>query len=274
MTVSFPTRFGRHLLLGAVTPVVAAGCAQTTREKKSMTDVVDPSDTNATDDTDGVIGAEATDDADSVDATDVTDGVDATEATDSEADSDGTDAVDDTDAVDATDAVDGTENVDGNEDSTDVTDSTDFSSIELLSLKGGRCSPPSSLEYAPIGANSLRRKLRGDRSISILSYPLNSSWAIFNAKCASCHTTGTSGTLQIGAGVIAAAYASSQQGAYSLMGTKAAAALVRIQNGTMPQGKGCTDNPALDEMKPACLTAAEQATIKVWLDGGQAGPTP
>ena len=29
-----------------------------------------------------------------------------------------------------------------------------FSSIELLSLKGGRCSPPSSLEYAPIGAQS------------------------------------------------------------------------------------------------------------------------
>ena len=29
-----------------------------------------------------------------------------------------------------------------------------FSSIELLSHKGGRCSPPSSLEYAPIGAQS------------------------------------------------------------------------------------------------------------------------
>ncbi len=53
-----------------------------------------------------------------------------------------------------------------------------FSSIELLSLKGGRCSPPSSLEYAPSGAQSkqgggLRRKLRGVRSISILSDPLS-----------------------------------------------------------------------------------------------------
>ena len=52
-----------------------------------------------------------------------------------------------------------------------------FSSIELLSLLDGRCSPPSSLEYAPSGAQSkqgggLRRKLHGVRSISILSDPL------------------------------------------------------------------------------------------------------
>ena len=33
-------------------------------------------------------------------------------------------------------------------------DTTQFSSIELLSLKGGRCSPPSSLEYAPSGDQS------------------------------------------------------------------------------------------------------------------------
>ncbi len=35
-----------------------------------------------------------------------------------------------------------------------IRDTTQFSSIELLSLEGGRCSPPSSLEYAPIGAQS------------------------------------------------------------------------------------------------------------------------
>lgn len=37
----------------------------------------------------------------------------------------------------------------------------------------------------------------------------------------------------------------------------------------MPQGAGCTGNPATDAGYPACLTAAEQATIQAWITGGQ-----
>ena len=39
--------------------------------------------------------------------------------------------------------------------------------------------------------------------------------------------------------------------------------------GSMPQGGGCTGNPALDAAKPQCLTAAEQSTLQAWITGGQ-----
>jgi hypothetical protein len=45
--------------------------------------------------------------------------------------------------------------------------------------------------------------------------------------------------------------------------------LIRIQAGSMPQGGGCTGDPAQDAAKPGCLTADEQAKIKAWIDGGQ-----
>jgi hypothetical protein len=37
----------------------------------------------------------------------------------------------------------------------------------------------------------------------------------------------------------------------------------------MPQGAGCTGKPAMDMGNPACLTAAEQATLQAWITGGQ-----
>lgn len=88
---------------------------------------------------------------------------------------------------------------------------------------------------------------------------------ILGAKCAPCHTVSGSGGANLGNN-----YASTQLASYYCVGkTKGACALTRIQNGTMPAGGTCTGNPALDAGKPQCLTAAEQATIQAWIDGGQ-----
>jgi hypothetical protein len=43
---------------------------------------------------------------------------------------------------------------------------------------------------------------------------------------------------------------------------------VRVKDGSMPVGGGCTGNPALDAGKAQCLTAAEQAVLQAWIDGG------
>ncbi|MGC4117712.1 MAG: hypothetical protein QM765_24775 [Myxococcales bacterium] len=88
---------------------------------------------------------------------------------------------------------------------------------------------------------------------------------IFQAKCGSCHTTGGSGGSNF-----ATKYSDSQLPSSSCPGkTKGACTIVRIQNGTMPAGAGCTGNPAQDSGKPKCTTASEQATIQVWINGGQ-----
>jgi hypothetical protein len=88
---------------------------------------------------------------------------------------------------------------------------------------------------------------------------------IFVNYCSSCHTTGGSGGTNF-----AASYADSQLPSASCPGlTRGACALQRIQTGSMPSGAGCTGNPGLDVGKPQCLTAAEQATIAAWIQGGQ-----
>ena len=43
---------------------------------------------------------------------------------------------------------------------------------------------------------------------------------------------------------------------------------VRIHNGSMPQGAGCTGDPELDVDMPGCLTADEQDLIDWWIEGG------
>jgi len=44
--------------------------------------------------------------------------------------------------------------------------------------------------------------------------------------------------------------------------------LVRVQDGSMPQGAGCTGDPILDAKTAACLSSAEQQILEVWvLDG-------
>jgi hypothetical protein len=91
---------------------------------------------------------------------------------------------------------------------------------------------------------------------------------IFQAKCSPCHTVGDS------AGVnFASSYADTQVAgspAYCPSGiTVGACTLVRIQNGSMPFGAGCTGDPAQDVGNSACVTAAQQATLQSWISDGQ-----
>jgi hypothetical protein len=98
---------------------------------------------------------------------------------------------------------------------------------------------------------------------------------VFRAYCADCHSTQGNGGLDIAAGDITTAYASSQLPSYFVPGqTKGFAALVRIQNGDMPLGAGCSGTPAADATTPACLTASEQGRLQTWIQDGQPGPLP
>jgi hypothetical protein len=88
---------------------------------------------------------------------------------------------------------------------------------------------------------------------------------IFAAKCSPCHTVGGSGGANF-----AISYADTQLPSYYCVGeTKGACTLVRILDGSMPPRRGCTGNAALDVGNTACMTAAEQATIKKWILDGQ-----
>lgn len=78
--------------------------------------------------------------------------------------------------------------------------------------------------------------------------------------CISCHPTGTFTT----------SYADSQSASAACPAkTKGECSLIRIKSGSMPSGKGCTGNPAVDVGNANCLTAAEQAVLQAWVDGGQ-----
>ncbi len=99
--------------------------------------------------------------------------------------------------------------------------------------------------------------------------------AIFAAKCTPCHAGGGSGGHNMAAASVDAAYTDSQKAAANAAcagKTKGACALVRIQAGQMPLGRGCSGNPETDAANDACLTAAQQATLKAWIDDGQLAP--
>jgi hypothetical protein len=88
---------------------------------------------------------------------------------------------------------------------------------------------------------------------------------ILAAHCAPCHTQFMSGGANF-----ASSYADSQLNSYYCPGkTKGACTIVRIKEGSMPQGAGCTGNPATDAGNAACLSAAEQSIIQAWIAGGQ-----
>ncbi len=96
---------------------------------------------------------------------------------------------------------------------------------------------------------------------------------IFVNRCTQCHAVVGFGGFDIAGPNIAAAYFDSQQPSYWAPGlTKGYAALLRIQNGSMPPNGGCTGNPVLDAGLPACLTAPEQAVLSAWIADGQLGP--
>jgi hypothetical protein len=94
---------------------------------------------------------------------------------------------------------------------------------------------------------------------------------IYAAHCAPCHTTGDSGGVNF-----ATSYADTQKApnanvpACSAVTTVGSCTLIRIKNGQMPKGAGCTGNPTTDAGKAACLTAAQQATLQAWITGGEA----
>ena len=107
----------------------------------------------------------------------------------------------------------------------------------------------------------------------------NRVWPIYQQRCKTCHTAGASGGHSIGNANLNTAFTDSQKPAYSVSGSKGAATLARIQAGTMPQGKGCSGDPATDygagmseNDAKWCLTADEQALIQQWLDDGEPGP--
>ncbi len=96
---------------------------------------------------------------------------------------------------------------------------------------------------------------------------------IFVNRCNQCHAVVGFGGFDIASPNIAAAYFDSQQPSYWAPGlTKGHAALLRIQNGSMPPNGGCTGNPVLDAGLPTCLTAREQAVLAAWIADGQLGP--
>ncbi len=88
---------------------------------------------------------------------------------------------------------------------------------------------------------------------------------IFEAKCAPCHTIFGSGGHNIGT-----SYTDSLLPSNACPGeTIGGCALIRVQDGSMPQGAGCTGDPAQDAGNAACLTQEEQDTVQAWLDAGQ-----
>lgn len=109
-----------------------------------------------------------------------------------------------------------------------------------------------------------------DAAVALVTYaPVQ---ALFASKCDPCHTTNGDGQHNMGAVDIGQAYADSQLPAYSLAGTKGAAALLRIQNGSMPFGAGCSGDPVFDAGNANCLSQDEQDVLQAWIDDGQQAP--
>ena len=88
---------------------------------------------------------------------------------------------------------------------------------------------------------------------------------ILQQHCSPCHTTLKSGGVNH-----ASSYADTQVASKVCAGKLVGeCVIVRIKDGSMPFGKGCTGDPAADASNPACLTADEQATVQAWVDAGQ-----
>jgi hypothetical protein len=87
---------------------------------------------------------------------------------------------------------------------------------------------------------------------------------IYKKYCAPCHSMFGSGSHNI-----ATVYGDAFLASYYCVGqNKGQCTIVRIKNGSMPPGAGCTGNPAMDKDNANCLTAAEQATIDAWIMAG------
>ena len=94
---------------------------------------------------------------------------------------------------------------------------------------------------------------------------VNDVQPILEAKCAACHTAGSSGGHSIGMN-----YEDGQDDSYSCTDKNIAACSVdRIKDGAMPQGKGC-DGVVADGAPNAdvCVTESEIAILEAWLAAG------
>jgi hypothetical protein len=87
---------------------------------------------------------------------------------------------------------------------------------------------------------------------------------IFELRCNGCHTgNGCSG------GGCWDNYDHLMLESYYCLGkTKGECTAVRIHDGSMPQGAGCSGDPTADEDKQSCLTVDEQQYIDWWVEGG------
>lgn len=90
---------------------------------------------------------------------------------------------------------------------------------------------------------------------------------IFSMKCGPCHTT-TGVVHKLGASAADAMKAVTNTTACGTATTVGACTIVRIKNGSMPSGKGCSGDPTMDAGKAVCLTKAEQDTVQAWIAGG------
>ena len=89
---------------------------------------------------------------------------------------------------------------------------------------------------------------------------------IFSSKCTPCHTGLGVGDHNVGSVYTDALLPADSSECNGLL--VGACTIVLIQSGEMPQGAGCTGNPALDEGNAACLTQAEQDSVQAWIDAG------
>jgi len=91
---------------------------------------------------------------------------------------------------------------------------------------------------------------------------------ILNAKCAGCHTGGSSGQHNIGNTYSDANKSVINSAACGSATTVGECAIIRIKDGSMPLAGNCTGDPVTDAGNASCLTQAEQDTIQDWVDAG------
>jgi hypothetical protein len=89
---------------------------------------------------------------------------------------------------------------------------------------------------------------------------------IFFEKCDPCHTGFGSGGHNIGISYEDAFEDADNRNCRGL--NIGQCTIVRIQRGDMPDGAGCSGDPAKDADNPLCTTQEEQDLIQAWIDGG------
>jgi hypothetical protein len=100
---------------------------------------------------------------------------------------------------------------------------------------------------------------------------------IFQAKCSPCHVGEVAGScLQPGTGTCFASFYEDTQGpaGFACSGrTLYECIIIRIKDGTMPRGRGCSGNPTQDAGNDSCLDASEIEAVEAWaLNGGPETP--